>query len=144
MYLACCVTLYRNGQILGAHSAAVVCNPHKADATAHYFDGNTVSSRIYGVLNKLLDNRGRSVNYLSGGYQVGYIKAQHIDFSHNYSLLFLFQLLLKPEQEVHCLKRRKRVDVNGTQVINYLFIYTIFKRNRVGVSFPFFFFTFRL
>ena len=67
--------LYCGLKIFFFNTAAVVFDSDKGYAAALYFDSDSVSARVDGVLKKLLYSGGRAVNDLACGDEVGDLKA---------------------------------------------------------------------
>ena len=72
--------------IITHHAGAVIRNADQLAAAAFHLDADTCRSSIEGVLEQLLDHRGRSVNHLACGDLVRYQVGKNADTSHGSTL----------------------------------------------------------
>jgi hypothetical protein len=66
-----CVTLKGEQEIIGGHAVPVIADPDQAPSAGADFDFDTGCFSIKGIFNQLLNDRGRSLNNLTGGNFIG-------------------------------------------------------------------------
>ena len=77
--------------VLG-YTAAVIGDAHKGSSAVFYLDSNVFSTRVYSVLNQLLDYGGRTFNDLARRDKLRDVLVQNIYYSHAVTA-FLFKLV---------------------------------------------------
>jgi hypothetical protein len=80
------VPLDRQLRVLGRHPLAVVFDEHKLLAAELDGDADAPCARVDGVLDELLDDRGRSLDDLAGGNLVRQLERQPADARHSHSI----------------------------------------------------------
>ena len=60
----------------------VIGYPDKRNAASLYFGNDARSTRIYGILYKLLHDRRGALDHLACGNKVSYFKIENVNFSH--------------------------------------------------------------